>query len=363
MGKGKSNSYETTTTNYGFYFIFGLVTYFIWCDLSFFGELSAEKNTNLKFKNVTLISHKTIKLRMQDHFGHYIYLPFCTWANGVFHISEIPWMSPNVVTALHFFVAIICGRMFASASLFLRRIAVLLYEFRSMLDILDGVIYRAQSKSKDFISGWGTYGYMFDGLADTLGGLFIMVGTLYRFNKYPPLKNADTLAKLKTKHKAMDVEGGAGDRLLLSDSTCGGSDACYSGEEESGGYYGLKYRYTRKHINFITIFFTFTVILRSALWDHFNHNYHNLLGLKRADIPPERQAEVLNYSSTWFCIWLWKVHSADAFLHYALIAIFFGKLWRWLRFNLYASIPNIAIVALICQFHLMQMRSLLGVTN
>ena len=169
MGKGKSNSYETTTTNYGFYFIFGLVTYFIWCDLSFFGELSAEKNTNLKFKNVTLISHKTIKLRMQDHFGHYIYLPFCTWANGVFHISEIPWMSPNVVTALHFFVAIICGRMFASASLFLRRIAVLLYEFRSMLDILDGVIYRAQSKSKDFISGWGTYGYMFDGLADTLG--------------------------------------------------------------------------------------------------------------------------------------------------------------------------------------------------
>lgn len=40
-----------------------------------------------------------------------------------------------------------------------------------------------------------------------------------------------------------------------------------------------------------------------------------------------KQAEVLGYGSTWVSLWLWKVMSADAFMHYTLIAIFFGKLW------------------------------------
>ena len=40
-----------------------------------------------------------------------------------------------------------------------------------------------------------------------------------------------------------------------------------------------------------------------------------------------KQAEVLGYGSTWFSLWLWKVMSADAFMHYTLISVFFGKLW------------------------------------
>lgn len=350
MGKVKhSTSYDGSVTNYGFYAIFGLVTYFIWCDLSFFGELSAEKVSDLRLKNITLVSQKTIKLRMLDHFGHYIYLPFCQWANEFFLISEYPWVSPNLVTAIHFCVAVCCGRLFASTVFMLRRIGVIMFEFRSMLDIMDGVIFRAQLKSKELLSGWGTYGYMIDGMADTLGGLFIMVGTIYRFNKYPPVKNPDSLAKIKSRHK--DVE--SNDRLLMSDDSC---------SEEVEETYGIK-RYSRKHVISVIMFFTVTVIMRSALWDHFNHNYHDLLGVRRPDIPMEKQHEVLNYGSSWFCIWLWKVHSADAFLHYTLLSIFFGKLWRWLRFNLYATIPNMIIIGLICQFHLMQMRSLLGVSH
>lgn len=41
----------------------------------------------------------------------------------------------------------------------------------------------------------------------------------------------------------------------------------------------------------------------------------------------EKQDEVLGFGSTWFSLWLWKVMSADAFMHYTLIAVFFGKLW------------------------------------
>ena len=41
----------------------------------------------------------------------------------------------------------------------------------------------------------------------------------------------------------------------------------------------------------------------------------------------EKQFEVIGYRSTWFSLWLWKVHSADAFLQYTLVSIMFGKLW------------------------------------
>lgn len=277
MGKVKHGSdRKDAVTNYGFYAIFGLVTYFIWCDLSFFGELSAEKTSELRLKNSTLISRNTIKLRMLDHFGHYIFLPFCRWANEFFLISDYPWVTPNLITAMHFCIAICCGRLFASSLLTLRRIAVILFEVRSLLDILDGVIYRAQAKSNTVLSGWGTYGYIIDGMADTLGGLFIMIGTLYRFNRYPPVKNADNITKIKSRHDK-DLE--ANDRLLMSDDSC---------TEDVDEAYGIQ-RYSRKHVNLVVAFFTLTVIMRSALWDHFNHNYHNLLGIRRPDINPVRE--------------------------------------------------------------------------
>ena len=147
-----------------------------------------------------------------------------------------------------------------------------------MLDIMDGVIYRAQKHTKLFTSGWGTWGYMIDGMADTLGALFIMVGTLYRFNKYPPLKNYHgTLAKHKEKmYKNGDLESAS--KLLMSDDSC---------TEEYEELYGLK-RESRMHVNLVTVFFTITVVIRSGLWDHFNHNYHNLMGVTRPDISPVR---------------------------------------------------------------------------
>lgn len=352
MGKAKlQTNDETQKTNYAFYGIFGLVTYFIWCDLSFFGGLSEEKNRHKLYRNTTLLSQKTVKLRMQDHFGHYIFLPFCVWLDKTLGISKISFISPNVITSVHFCCAIIAGRLLASRAISVRRFGVILYEFRSMLDVLDGVVFRAQSTKKEFLSGWGTYGYMIDGLADTIGGLFVMVGTIYRLNKYPPFKNPEAVAKLKSKFKNGDEE--SGERLLVAEDSC---------SEEVVEVYGLK-RYSKKEINLTILFFTVTVILRSALWDHFNHSYHNLLGVKRIDVAPEKQIEVLGYGSTWFCLWLWTVHSADAFMHFTLLTMMFGNLWRWMRFNLYASIPNIVIVSIICQIHLMQMKNLLGVSQ
>ena len=270
---------QTTTSrrsrsNWGFYSFFALMTYFIWSDLGFFGELSAEQNhITSHLRNGSALDKKTIKLRMQDHFAHHVYLPFCEWLERTFHLSQIPGVTPNAITALHFSLAIIAGKLIASSTFSHRRAGAVIYFIRNMLDTLDGVIYRASSKSADYLSGWGTYGYMVDALADTIGGLFIMFGTLYRLNKHLPIKNPEMLPKLKNKYRNYDSE--SGERLLSADESCS--------ENEEG--YGVK-RYTRQSVNLTILFFTVTVIIRSALWDHFNHGYHELLAAKRPDISP-----------------------------------------------------------------------------
>ncbi|XP_066936199.1 ceramide phosphoethanolamine synthase-like [Clytia hemisphaerica] len=352
--KGKIDTPPVKRSNWGFYGFFALMTYFIWSDLAFFGEMSSEQNhLSMHLRNGSALEKKTIKLRMQDHFAHHLYLPFCEWMERNFHLSQIPGVTPNAITALHFSLAIIAGRLIASSSFSHRRAGAVIYFIRNMLDTLDGVIYRAKSKSTDYLSGWGTYGYMIDGMADTIGGLFIMIGTIYRLNKHLPIKNPEILPKLKNKYRNYDAE--SGERLLSADESCSENEKLEEG-------YGLK-RYSRQTVNLTIFFFTLTVIVRSALWDHFNHGYHELLAQKRPDISPMKQEEVLGYGSTWFSLWLWKIMSADAFMHYTLIALFFGKIWAWLRFNLYFTIPNVIIVSMICQIHLMQMRYLLGVSH
>ena len=273
---------DTTTSssrrksNWGFYAFFALVTYFIWSDLGFFGEMSAEQNhIVMHLRNGSALDKKTIKLRMQDHFAHHIYLPFCEWLERTFHLSKVPGITPNAITALHFSLAIIAGKLIASSSFNQRRAGAIIYFIRNMLDTLDGVIYRAASESTDYLSGWGTYGYMVDALADTIGGLFIMCGTVYRLSKHLPIKNPEMLPKLKKK-KYGNYDTESGERLLSGDES-------YSSENEEA--YGIK-RHSRQSVVLTIIFCTVTVIIRSGLWDHFNHGYHELLAAKRPDISP-----------------------------------------------------------------------------
>jgi len=332
-------------TNITFYILFALITYFIWCDITFITELAAERTRLLTSNKTIVVSRYSVKLRMLTHFDQYVYLPFCRWANEQFGISELPWMSPNLVTFMHFIIAISCGRLFASSSLLLRRIACIMFEFRSCLDILDGVIYRAQHKTKTVVSGWGSMGYWIDGMADVFGSLFIILGTIYRYNKCPPLKNR---SKIKTydKKETKDVESAT---KLLSD-----------GEESAGETLPGVERYTRKYAIGVCLFITLTVVVRSRMWDYFQQSYHELLGVPSSNISSRKQLELLNYPSTWLCMWLWRFHSADAFLTFSLVAIFFDKLWRWMRFSVYAAIPNLLVIGGLCQLHVIYIKSRLA---
>ena len=248
-------------SNAAFYFIFGICTFFIWCDLSFFGELSEKE----LIMNGTKYGRKppSIKLRMQDHVDHYIYLPFCNWLEKTFKISEIPGVTPNALTTFHFCLAIFCAKLMMSQELVWRRLAVILYETRSCIDIMDGVVFRAQQRGQtSFSNGWGTFGYYFDAGADIVGGLGLAIAVTVLFTRHLPSKT----------NKSHDLESG---QKLLADSG--------SADEHDDGTWGK--RVSRRTV-YITIFlFVVQVITRSGLWDHFLHSYHQLLEAPMTGVP------------------------------------------------------------------------------
>jgi len=250
-------------------------------------------------------------------------------------LSELPWMSANLVTTMHLIIAVCSGRFFGSSLLSFRRIACILFEVRSCLDVLDGVIYRAQKGSTTFVSGWGSMGYMIDAVADVFGSFSILLGTMYRYNKCPPLKL--TTAGKSNKYKGEDKEA----------------------KEPTGELLGVE-RHSRRYAFGVCLFVAVNIGMRSILWDHFQKSYHQLLGVPRSDISWRKQIEILNYPSTWLCQWLWRFHSGDAFLTFTLIAMFFDKLWRWCRFSVYAAVPNLVIFGGISQLHVMYVRSFLS---
>ena len=255
-------------TNFGFYFVFGICTFFIWCDLGFFSELSDDTKV---FGNSTVSDHPpaTIKLRMQDHFAHYLYLPFCNWLESVFKISEIPGVTPNLITLMHFILAIIAGRLAAEPGLSWRRLGVIIFEIRSVLDILDGVVFRAQSHNPKFLSGHGTLGWYLDSGADIFGSLFFAVGVMVLYNRYPPVKNKSRLRDTKFKDEESAVK-------LLSDGSA----------DEDDGSITKRSRFSRRAINITILLYAFQVFIRSALWDHFLQAYNSTLQQKVAGVSP-----------------------------------------------------------------------------
>ena len=245
----------------GFYFVFALVTFFVWMDLSFFDELE-EYGSNFNSSTAThmMFPVKTVKARMTDHTDHYINLPAMRFLNENCGIYTIPGVSPNLISGFHMFVALIAAKCFMSGSLGIRRLGAVLFEIRSQLDILDGVVFRAQQNIKNnFLTVWGSVGYLVDAFADMCGGLMLAGACTIFLNRFPPWKRVRT--------KPHDEELG---RKALN----------FENEEEA------RYQHvSRRSINIKMLLVTVQIIARSFFWDHYLQAYVELLENQRDDIP------------------------------------------------------------------------------
>lgn len=330
--------------NVVFYFVFASLTFFVWMDMSFFGEMQEQgliANSSVAKAVNSRFPIKTVKVRMQDHISHYVWLPLSEHIDGKYKISKLPWVSPNLISGFHLVVATISGRLMYEDSIWIRRLGCVAFEFRCFLDIFDGVVYRAQSNMKtSFVNGWGTYGYFIDAGADFIGCIVVLCACILYFIKNPPVKRRAYLSD------DAEVE-------LMTD---------YG--QQSKNEYKLKevvYLESRKKIIIMMLAYGIQISARSFFWDHFLHEYHTLLEVKSDAIPPVLQVEALNFHSTWAIMWLWKLCAADIFLELTVIAIFFDKLWKWVVMMNYIGPPTLAISVVLSQMHVIMIRQYLAV--
>lgn len=251
-----------------FYFVFASLTFFVWMDMSFFGEMQEQglvANASVASAVNSRFPIKTVKVRMQDHISHYVWLPLSQHIDAKYQISKISWVSPNLISGFHLVVAIISGRLMYEDSIWIRRLGVIAFEFRCFLDVFDGVVYRAQSNMKSsFVNGWGTYGYLVDAAADFLGCILVLCACILYFLKNPPVKRRE--------YRSDDAE-----ICLMSDY--GQSNKEYKLKEV------VLYE-SKKKIIIMMVAYGIQISARSFFWDHFLHEYHTLLEVKSDAIPP-----------------------------------------------------------------------------
>jgi CDP-alcohol phosphatidyltransferase len=118
----------------------------------------------------------TVKALMLDHTNHYIFAPMATLFDDLVGFSQSDFITPNMISFFHVFVAILAGRLIALDSLCYRRLGVVLFQFRTFLDDLDGHVARTKRHVRGERSEIGTMGYYVDGICDGLGCIALMIG-------------------------------------------------------------------------------------------------------------------------------------------------------------------------------------------
>lgn len=118
----------------------------------------------------------TVKALMLDQTNHYIFAPMATLFDDLVGFSRSDFITPNMISFFHVFVAMLSGRLVAMDSLGYRRLGVVLFQFRTFLDDLDGHVARAKRHIRGERSEIGTQGYYVDGICDGLGVIALMIG-------------------------------------------------------------------------------------------------------------------------------------------------------------------------------------------
>ena len=236
---------------------------FIIADLYFYGVLSDPPCRNSDCS----LTNPSVKLMMQDHMGHYVHHYGAEWLEQHTRLSELPFVSPNLITFTHLCLAGVSGYLVASEQLLWRRIGVFLFQVRFFLDMLDGAVFRAQQHKHVVVNGWGTWGYVIDASADIVAGVFLCLGIYYYLHRCPP-RHSDGLSK--------------------------------TGEKSGRALVNNEPFITEKVVNRTAINITlglvlFQGLLRSLFWDRYQFQLYNILQTKftkPADVVSDSQCRL-----------------------------------------------------------------------
>lgn len=243
-----------------------------------------------------------------------------------------------MISFFHVFVAILAGRFVASDSLCYRRIGVVLFQFRTFLDDLDGHVARQKKHIRGERSEIGTAGYYIDGLCDGLGCIALMVGVFTFLRNNPPRRGYTQLQAI----------------LPTTTETAKNSP-------ETGVTYKVKV--TTKKVARKIVCFTGQLLLSSTGWNRYIALYQDML--ERNDVQPTQyQRQNIVMRSKWFfsIAWLWRVFNVHALLHCLLLSIFCDKLWEFLRLVQYIGFVILLVIICATEMHVLEVESFIFTT-
>lgn len=272
----------------------------------------------------------TVKAMMLDHTNHYLFAPMATIADNLAGFSKGDLITPNMISFFHVFVAIASGRMIASDSLGYRRIGVVLFQFRTFLDDLDGHVARAKKNIRGERSDIGSAGYYIDGICDGLGCIALMIGVFIFLKNNPPRRGYTQLQSIIPVSESKSSESGVIYKVKVTTKKVARKVLCYSG----------------------------ILLLSSTGWNRYIAIYQDML--EREDVTPTQflhQESVFRSTGFFFICWLWRIFNVHALLHFLLLSIFCDKLWEYLRMIQYAGFVTLLVIISVAEMHL------LGVQN
>lgn len=139
------------------------------------------KRLRPNFRPVSDTSQFSAKYEMTDFFER-TWLVLCRFLTESLRVHTIPGLTPNIISFTHLFIAIVSGVVAANGRL---RTAAALFTVRSILDVLDGQVFRAQSGDgvsiSQFKTNFGSLGRIVDGACDVAGTTALFVGCFYYF--------------------------------------------------------------------------------------------------------------------------------------------------------------------------------------
>lgn len=281
------------------------------------------------------------KLVMSDHTNHYFMVPTTEYFDELTRFSKVFFfITPNMVTILHFILALVAAKFASSENLRDRRIGVLIYEFRIWLDSLDGVIYRSHANDPVYKSNKSTLGYYMDTTLDVLGGFAFNIGILFYLFKCAPLVS-----------KAQEYILPCCKQALMPPS-------------ENGTVNGNGEKFVKPSKRFIfwkCWCFGFQIFIASGSWDRRTEQMGEVLETKlKNDAQTALQTSMLHSFSTWLVMYLWRLCDGQSIFQVYLVVIFMDKVWEFINFVQYIGYAVLLSVNVITVLHINHIKSVIG---
>lgn len=289
--------------------------------------------TTPTYESVTWIScdinplcHVTVKALLLDHTNHYLFAPMATIFDNIVKCSKSGWITPNMISFFHVFVAILAAKLIASDSLGYRRVGVMLFQIRTFLDDLDGHVARQRKHIRGERSEIGTTGYYVDGLCDGLGCIALMIGIFVQLKNNPPRRGYTQLQAILPVNDAKTPDAGVVYKVKVTTKKVARKILCFSGQ----------------------------LLLSSTAWNRYIAIYQDLL--ERNDVQPSQfTKQMFVFKSHWFLsvVWLWRIVNVHSMLHCVLLSIFCDKLWEFLRLIQYSGFIILLVCICVTEMHVL----------